>query len=223
MYVQSPFPSSLLPFFSFCSGQLLSRRQTHLRFYASFERAPSNHPWVPSLPPHPFPHPFRNDPSLSLQHAVTKITGHEARRERSIWYLNKRTCTLALSHDGTGQVQWASFFGENWAAREGQDPWIFMTRERVWSIRLSLVNMLIRVRLNVHFKIKRIINESRMTRVPSIVIMQMKIVRKMSKSFKFHSLFRSPFAFPKNRTGWNIHQQRQRHPAIFPCQSFLTD
>lgn len=49
--------------------QPVSRRQTHLRFYASFEGAPSH----PSAPP-------------------SRRENHRP-RGRSIWYLNKRTCT----------------------------------------------------------------------------------------------------------------------------------
>ena len=83
-----------------------------------------------------------------------KITGHETRGECSIWYLNKRTCTLALSRNRMGQVHWASF-REN---RLGDPvPSIFITRERARSIIPWLANMLIRMTPTMYPKIKTIV------------------------------------------------------------------
>lgn len=48
------------------------------------------------------------DPRPSLQRSHENHRPREIRGERSIWYLNKRTCTLALSRHCTGQVP-ASF------------------------------------------------------------------------------------------------------------------
>lgn len=142
--------------FSLSTGQLVSRQQTHLRFYASFEAAPAN-PCCLSFPFAFVPSERTLAPS---RRDATEITDHETRVEWSIWYLNKRTYYVyarlvllrpRLQPCGTSSL---IFFFGNTDGGTGCSPWIFITRGRVRSIKPRPVNMLIEVIPSVHRGIK---------------------------------------------------------------------